>query len=347
MNQSGSIDELVAAMAEAQKDFGPVLKKNANPAYRGSKYADMASVVEATQESLAKHGLVIIQFPVTEVAAQQAGVSTVIAHKSGQWMESSYMLPALMQGNRFDAQSCGSAFTYARRYAYLAACGVAPEDDDGNAAAGVGSKEAAKEVAVAKLKEHANGDESITISMIETAEGTRFVLAGGGVPIIRAALTGQEKAILDWIQTSTQSSIGGAFLNEFMNLCSKHGVKCLGGDVSIPKAELPTLSDTLTKSIEQVNASKDPIITKCVERTGKKGKYLSIEWNGIGMNIFDAKTFPTFFDCAENHIPVFLETSQDGKYVNFKRMVRLNGIDLTDEHRQAMPNGQHAQELMY
>jgi hypothetical protein len=31
-----------------------------------------------------------------------------------------------------DAQGYGSAMTYARRYSLQAACGIAPEDDDGN-----------------------------------------------------------------------------------------------------------------------------------------------------------------------------------------------------------------------
>ena len=33
-----------------------------------------------------------------------------------------------------DAQGYGSALTYARRYSLMAACGIAPEDDDGNKA---------------------------------------------------------------------------------------------------------------------------------------------------------------------------------------------------------------------
>jgi hypothetical protein len=32
-----------------------------------------------------------------------------------------------------DPQGYGSALTYARRYSLMAACGIAPEDDDGNA----------------------------------------------------------------------------------------------------------------------------------------------------------------------------------------------------------------------
>ena len=33
-----------------------------------------------------------------------------------------------------DPQGYGSALTYARRYSLMSACGIAPEDDDGNAA---------------------------------------------------------------------------------------------------------------------------------------------------------------------------------------------------------------------
>jgi hypothetical protein len=35
---------------------------------------------------------------------------------------------------KHDPQGYGSALTYARRYSLMAACGIAPEDDDGNAA---------------------------------------------------------------------------------------------------------------------------------------------------------------------------------------------------------------------
>jgi hypothetical protein len=35
---------------------------------------------------------------------------------------------------KHDAQGYGSALTYARRYSLMAACGIAPEDDDGNSA---------------------------------------------------------------------------------------------------------------------------------------------------------------------------------------------------------------------
>jgi len=41
-----------------------------------------------------------------------------------------------------DPQGYGSALTYARRYSLMAACGIAPEDDDGNAASKTPAKAA-------------------------------------------------------------------------------------------------------------------------------------------------------------------------------------------------------------
>jgi hypothetical protein len=58
-------------------------------------------------------------------------VETVFVHESGEMMECGKLhVPASKQ----DAQGYGSALTYARRYSLMAAAGIAPEDDDGNAA---------------------------------------------------------------------------------------------------------------------------------------------------------------------------------------------------------------------
>jgi hypothetical protein len=55
----------------------------------------------------------------------------VFIHESGEQISAGKLhVPASKQ----DAQGYGSALTYARRYALMAACGIAPEDDDGNAA---------------------------------------------------------------------------------------------------------------------------------------------------------------------------------------------------------------------
>jgi hypothetical protein len=151
------IGELVAALALAQLEFQTVKKDTSNP-YYNSKYADLADIIAATQPALAKHGLVVIQLPKVDIERQSATLVSILAHKSGQSIRSSMTFPAIMVGRdskpRFDAQSCGSAITYLRRYAYQPLVGVTAEvDDDGNKSVGIGSKEAAKEVADRKIAE--------------------------------------------------------------------------------------------------------------------------------------------------------------------------------------------------
>lgn len=136
VKRSETIGKLVGALALAQTKFDPVLKDSKNP-YYNSKYADLSSVIRSTQGPLSENGLVVIQTPLRK--EQDAGVLTMLAHSSGEWISNELLLPGVSAGKdgkpRFDAQSVGSAITYARRYSYKGIIGVADEDDDGNAAA--------------------------------------------------------------------------------------------------------------------------------------------------------------------------------------------------------------------
>jgi hypothetical protein len=58
-------------------------------------------------------------------------VKTIFAHVSGETVEC--RVPLIVSKN--DMQGYGSAVTYARRYGLMGMAGIAPEDDDGNAAA--------------------------------------------------------------------------------------------------------------------------------------------------------------------------------------------------------------------
>lgn len=128
MNKSESIKELAAAMSKAQGEIKGALKDQNNPFFK-SKYADLGSVVEAIRAPLTKYGLSYVQL--TEPSEkEEVRVETVILHASGEWISSTLALPV----SKGDAQGFGSALTYARRYGLSAAFGVAPEDDDGNAA---------------------------------------------------------------------------------------------------------------------------------------------------------------------------------------------------------------------
>lgn len=128
MNHSEQINELGSALAKAQGQIEGAKKDSENPFFK-SKYADLASVWEACRKQLSDNGLSITQCP--EESDNGIAVETMIIHSSGQWIKSRYTMPV----SKLDAQAVGSAITYARRYALAAIVGIAPEDDDGNAAA--------------------------------------------------------------------------------------------------------------------------------------------------------------------------------------------------------------------
>ena len=135
MRTSESIASLAAALAKAQAVIEGAIKDKANPAFR-SRYADLAAVWDAIREPLTANGLSLIQMP--DVFEGEPVLVTRLLHASGEWLEGTYPLNPVKQ----DPQGYGSAITYARRYAAMAVCGVAPEDDDGNAASGRSDKAA-------------------------------------------------------------------------------------------------------------------------------------------------------------------------------------------------------------
>lgn len=120
--------QIAAAFVKAQSQFGAALKTSTNPHFK-SRYADLAACIEAVIDALNSNGIALIQ----QTHETESGISieTVFLHESGEELRSGKLwLPASKQ----DAQGYGSALTYARRYSLMAACGIAPEDDDGNAA---------------------------------------------------------------------------------------------------------------------------------------------------------------------------------------------------------------------
>ena len=128
METSLEIGELAGALAKAQGQIKVALKDSLNPHFK-SKYADLASVWEAIRAPLSSNGLAVTQWP-GECAGNQMSMTTMLLHSSGQWMRETLTIPL----SKVDAQGYGSATTFARRYALSAVAGVAPDDDDGNAA---------------------------------------------------------------------------------------------------------------------------------------------------------------------------------------------------------------------
>ncbi len=122
------MDKIASALVKAQKAFGPALKTHTNPAFK-SRYADLGACIEAVIDALNGAGIALIQ----KQHPNDGGVTveTIFVHESGEILSAGMLsVPAVKQ----DPQGYGSALTYARRYSLMAACGIAPEDDDGNAA---------------------------------------------------------------------------------------------------------------------------------------------------------------------------------------------------------------------
>lgn len=149
-NRSRTIGKLVAALCKAQLDFGPVVKSSVNPQFR-SKYADLATIINATMPALAKNELAIIQTP--HVSGRELTMTTMLVHSSDEWISNDLTMPATMR-NELTAQTIGSAVTYSRRYALQSILGIAADvDDDGTEASGGGTHEAAQDVAKRKIAE--------------------------------------------------------------------------------------------------------------------------------------------------------------------------------------------------
>jgi len=125
MNQSESITDLATALCLAQAEMGGAIKDSNNTFFKSS-YADLTSVIKVIKEPFSKYGLSFVQLPVTSAGGNGVGVSTMLMHKSGQWLQSEYLLPM----DKVTPQGAGSAITYARRYALQSLVGIPSVDDD-------------------------------------------------------------------------------------------------------------------------------------------------------------------------------------------------------------------------
>lgn len=121
-------DKLIAAaFIKARAEIGGIVTKDAKGVY--GNYATLAAISEATTSILAKHGLAIIQE--AELIENGVAIETWLLHESGSTMQFSRLVMPLKDRT---AQSVGSAMTYGRKYQWASVCGLAPDDDDGQAA---------------------------------------------------------------------------------------------------------------------------------------------------------------------------------------------------------------------
>ena len=184
--RSASIAALAAALAKAQGEMEGAAKANVNPHFK-SKYADLASVWDACRAPLSKHGLSILQ-PVRANGASVT-VTTILAHSSGEWIEESLTMTA--QQNT--PQGVGSAITYGRRYGLASMVGIAPEDDDGNAASAGHNQQPARVEAPAQPEGYADWWDDMTATA-DTGTKALQEAWGKSKPAYRAYTTSQRNA---------------------------------------------------------------------------------------------------------------------------------------------------------
>ena len=158
---------IATAFLKAQRDFAPALKTSTNPHFK-SKYADLAACVEAVIDALNTNGIAMIQR--THDDETGVTVETVFIHESGETIESGRLhVPAAKN----DPQGYCSALTYARRYSLMAACGIAPEDDDGNSASRKPKNQTLTDSAVADFVATISGSETMDVLKNAFAEAYR------------------------------------------------------------------------------------------------------------------------------------------------------------------------------
>jgi len=118
------------ALAAAQANMGGVVKGSENPHFK-SKYADLADVMQVAMPALNAEGIT----PWHSIVNEEGGASymrTTLSHGATD-THLQCDVPLLVTKN--DMQGMKSATTYAKRIGIESLTGIAPEDDDGNAAA--------------------------------------------------------------------------------------------------------------------------------------------------------------------------------------------------------------------
>lgn len=182
---------IATALAKAQLQMGNAKEKSSNPHFK-SKYANLASVMDACMEALNSNGIAVIQ-PIETETENGLSVTTVFIHgESGESLHNH--VPLVVSKN--DMQGYGSAITYARRYGLMMMAGLATEDDDGNAAV----------VAKPKL---ITDDQMMQIDDLvkETNTNEKKMLKVYGVSQLEQLNTDQAKKCLGLLKTKLQKQI--------------------------------------------------------------------------------------------------------------------------------------------
>lgn len=136
MLMSESTANLFGALIKAREDIETVVKDKAGFGYN---YATLDNVINMLKAVLPKHDLGYAQFP--ETIDGKDGVTTIVIHKSGEYMSARYEMDATPMKGTNVTQQKGASITYTRRYALCSVFGIPTEEDtDGRIASDTGFK---------------------------------------------------------------------------------------------------------------------------------------------------------------------------------------------------------------
>lgn len=171
MDKSEEIDKLAIALAKFQGSLEqPSLNSEVKVRTKTGgeykfKYADLSECKRAAKQPLADNELSVCQ-----LIEDDYSIRTILLHSSGQWISSKVRMPS----NTADAQSIGSAITYAKRYAFCAILGIVADDDEdaniasGNTAQKEQPKEQPKKTANSRVKKELTRDHLNNESAMES-----------------------------------------------------------------------------------------------------------------------------------------------------------------------------------
>lgn len=121
---SESTQNLFSALIRARTDIETLVKDKAGYGY---SYATLDNVINMLKGVLPKHDLGYAQFP--ETVDGKDGVTTLVMHKSGEYMSARYEMDATpIKGTNLTQQK-GASITYCRRYALCSVFGIPTEED--------------------------------------------------------------------------------------------------------------------------------------------------------------------------------------------------------------------------
>tara|TARA_R110000868_G_scaffold109779_3_gene298100 strand:- start:128 stop:763 length:636 start_codon:yes stop_codon:yes gene_type:complete len=126
MKRSETIAEISKSLSHLQGEIHDGIRDSKGG---HGKYADLPQLLQIVRPLLLKYKLSFTQHP--SVDETNISLTSLLAHESGEWIESTLLLKIPPARGANESQAVGSGITYARRYALSSIFGISQEDDDG------------------------------------------------------------------------------------------------------------------------------------------------------------------------------------------------------------------------